>query len=181
MASIRIAGKVHDSIVDGPGLRYTLFVQGCPHHCEGCHNPETHPFDGGTETTTDLIIEDIKSNPLIKGLTFSGGEPMSHAEELVEIAGYAKSRGFNIWIYSGWTYEEIISGFVGNPYCEKLLSLCDVLVDGRFELPLKSLILKWRGSSNQRLIDLNETRKAGQIVVYKAQDTYSDITRARWG
>jgi len=166
MAPLRIANYIQDSIVDGPGLRFTLFVQGCPHLCEGCHNPETHDFAGGTEADTQELIKKILANPLTDGVTFSGGEPMAQAGPLCEIARAVREKNLNIWTYTGYTIEQLLSGDAGED-AKELLYLTDVLVDGRFELPKRTLNLPFRGSSNQRLIDVPATLSGGEIVLWK--------------
>ncbi len=163
---IRIAGIVHDSIVDGPGLRYVIFTQGCPHRCDGCHNPETHDFAGGKLTDTDKLYEDCVENPLTKGVTFSGGEPFCQAEALYELGTRFRERGYHLMSYSGWTYEELLKKSESEEYVGKLLSILDLLVDGRFELQNRSLMLTWRGSTNQRIIDVPASMAAGSAVIY---------------
>ena len=117
--TIRIAGTVGESIVDGPGFRYTLFVQGCPHGCPGCHNPQTHDFDGGQDIALDTLLHDMCRNPFIKGVTFSGGEPFCKAEPLYYLAVELKSRGKHLMAYSGYTFEELMQ--LSDPYVKKLL------------------------------------------------------------
>lgn len=163
MAFINIAGIVEDSIVDGIGYRYTIFVQGCPHHCKGCHNPKTHAFHTGKNVDTKVILADIKKNPLLDGVTFSGGEPFSQSTPLLQLAKEIKKIPLTLWIYTGYTYEELLAK--NKPDIKELLSLADVLVDGRFILSQRNLNLYFRGSTNQRLIDLNLTRKEGKIVL----------------
>lgn len=179
--TVRIAGYVLDSIVDGPGIRYTLFTQGCPHNCAGCHNPVTHAFDGGKEVPVAQILADIQKNSLLEGVTLSGGEPFMQAEKLIPIAAYAKERGLNLWIYSGWTYEQLLKMGERTPSVTALLSLCDVLVDGPFVLAERSLLLEWRGSRNQRLIDLNRTREQGAVVLYRRPSYLDGFEPPRWG
>ena len=159
---MRIAGMIQDSIVDGPGFRFTLFTQGCPHDCEGCHNPETHDFGGGSEMSTDEIIRKLLSNPLTDGITFSGGEPFEQAGDCAVIAKAARDNGLNVWAYSGYTFEELIKKAEKQPEVMDLLKLTDVLVDGRFILAQRSLSLKWRGSANQRILDVPKSLAAGQ-------------------
>lgn len=166
---MRIADFVQDSIVDGPGFRFTLFTQGCPHHCEGCHNPQTHDPDGGKEVSTDEIIRIMLSNPLTDGLTLSGGDPFFQPEDCAAVASAAKEHGLNVWTYSGWTFEQLMRD--ERPGVRELLELTDVLVDGPFVLALRSLSLKWRGSRNQRLIDVPKSLKSGETVLWeKASD-----------
>lgn len=161
---IRIAGTVQDSIVDGPGLRYVVFVQGCPHRCEGCHNPQTHDFSGGRVTTTQALFEEFAENPLTQGVTFSGGEPFCQAQALYELGSMIKPRGMHIMCYSGWTFEELREKARHEEYVGKLLGIVDILVDGRFELAKRSLTLPFRGSTNQRLIDVPKSLERGAAV-----------------
>lgn len=138
---LRIAGTVNDSIVDGPGIRFTIFTQGCPHHCEGCHNPQTHDFNGGEIVEADEIIEKIKKNPLLDGVTFSGGEPFCQAETLADIGKEIKSLGLNVITYTGYTFDEIYENRDKNHWNE-LLSVTDFLIDGKFILQQKGLEFK---------------------------------------
>lgn len=164
---IRIAGVEPESIVDGPGYRFSVFVQGCPHACPECHNPETHDFEGGREIDTQEIIAHLGKNPLVRGLTLSGGEPMLKAEALCEIAQAAKARGMNVWCYTGYTLEELNA--MNDPAQQRLLSLVDVLVDGPYVACQRSLDLLFCGSRNQRLIDMNKTRQTGSVALYDPQ------------
>ena len=147
---MRIHNTIHDSIVDGPGLRYVVFTQGCPHRCPGCHNPETHDPGGGREVPVEEIIADMLKNPLTDGLTLSGGEPFLQAEACAEIARAAREAGLNIWCYTGWTLEALQE----MPDAQVLLQEIDVLVDGAFVQEQRSWNTKWRGSENQRVIEL---------------------------
>jgi anaerobic ribonucleoside-triphosphate reductase activating protein len=159
---MRIAGLVQDSIVDGPGLRFTVFTQGCPHRCEGCHNPETHDPGGGKEIPVDEVIKQMRSNPLTDGVTLSGGEPFFQPADCAKIAEAAKKDGLNVWTYTGYTFEQLFN--LSDPEIKRLLSLTDVLVDGPFILSERSLSIKWRGSRNQRLIDAQKSLEAGYAV-----------------
>ena len=147
---IRIADIINDSIVDGPGLRLTVFVQGCPHKCRGCHNPGTHSLDGGKIMDTDEIAEIIKKNILLDGVTFSGGEPFLQSEALAKLAQDVKKMGLNVITYTGFLFEDLIKDKSKMP----LLLASDYIIDGRFEQDKKSLELNFRGSSNQRIIDV---------------------------
>ena len=160
---IRIAGTVNDSIVDGPGIRYTVFVQGCPHHCEGCHNPQTHSFDGGTLSDTDDIFSKISENPLLDGVTFSGGEPFCQAEELAELGKKVKSLGLNVITYTGYDFEYLYIHRNENGF-GKLLDVTDYLIDGRFILEQKDWNIKFRGSRNQRYLDCTKSMIEGRSV-----------------
>ena len=161
---IRIAGIVDDSIVDGPGFRLAVFTQGCPHHCPGCHNPETHDFNGGKTDTTEHIISVMKANPLLDGITLTGGDPFCQSAPCGEIAEAAKANGLNVWAYSGWTYEQLIRKADTEADVMRLLKSVDVLVDGPFILEKRTLELRFRGSKNQRLIDVQASLAEGRIV-----------------
>lgn len=163
---IRISGTVSESIVDGPGFRYTIFVQGCPHNCPGCHNPQTHDFDGGRIVDTDELFRECVDDPLNKGVTFSGGEPFSQAKELYELGKRFKERGYNLWCYTGWTMNELWKMAESEYYVGKLMSIIDVLVDGRFIEERKTLSLPFRGSENQRLIDMKMTMEENMVIEY---------------
>ena len=167
LGELRLAGGVRDSIVDGPGLRFAIFCQGCPHDCEGCHNPKTHDFEGGYMCPIQRIMDAIDANPLLAGVTFSGGEPMCQPEAFLTIAKECKKRGLNIMCYTGYTYEELLEMAKTQPAIGDLLSLLDYLVDGRFVLAERDLSLLFRGSRNQRYIDMNKTREAGEVVLVK--------------
>lgn len=160
---IRIAGVANDSIVDGPGIRLTVFTQGCPHHCPGCHNPQTHAFDGGREEDCGQILKMMEENPLLDGITLSGGEPFCQSEACIVLAEAAHAAGLNVWCYSGYTYEQLMSG---KQVWLELLKHVDVLVDGQFVLEKRTLECPWRGSSNQRLIDVKCSLAEGRIIEY---------------
>ena len=162
---MRVAGMIQDSIVDGPGLRFVVFAQGCRKNCEGCHNPESQSFTGGNEFSVDEIITEMYSNPLTDGLTLSGGEPFLQAGECSTLASAAKKRGLNVWVYSGYTLEELTAAAESDSAVGKLLGIADVLVDGRFILAERSLQLKWRGSRNQRVLDLPKSLASGEAVL----------------
>ena len=162
MSEIRIAGTVNDSIVDGDGIRFTIFTQGCPHNCMGCHNPQTHDFSGGKLVDINILLEKIKSNPLLDGVTFSGGEPFCQAHELAVLGEKIKSIGLNITTYTGYTFEELYTG--NNTHWNELLAVTDILIDGKFIQELKDWTIKFRGSSNQRYIDCPASLKAGKAI-----------------
>ena len=164
---IRLAGVEPESIVDGPGYRMTVFAQGCPHRCAGCHNPQTHDFSGGTLRDTGEIIALLGQNPLVRGVTLSGGEPMAQAAAMAEIAQAARERGMNVWCYTGYTLEALLEE--ADPDRMRLLRLCDVLVDGPFIARERSLELLYRGSGNQRLIDVPATLKSGEVRLFEPQ------------
>lgn len=161
---IRMAGVVSESIVDGPGIRFTLFVQGCPHKCEGCHNPQTHDFSGGKDDDTDAILERILENPLLDGVTFSGGEPFCQAKPLADLAMKIKAAGLDVISYSGYTIEYLIKHSNSENGYMELLNAIDYLIDGPFVLSLKSYEARFRGSTNQRIIDVKKTLEKGEAV-----------------
>ena len=156
--NMRIAGIVNDSIVDGPGLRLAIFAQGCPHHCPGCHNPESHDFAGGSDMDTEKIIARMDANPLLDGITLTGGEPFEQPDACRILADAAHARGLNVWAYSGYTFEQLCAV----PEKRRLLEACDVPVDGPFLLEERSLDLRFRGSKNQRVLKVAELLAGGE-------------------
>jgi len=159
---IRLFGTANDSIVDGPGIRYAVFVQGCPHKCKGCHNPGSHDFDGGYLRNVDELAAEIKKNPLLDGVTFSGGEPFCSAKELSYLADVL---GMDVFCYSGYLFEELVSGADEDNHWMELLSKITYLVDGKFEEDKKSYDLLFKGSSNQRIIDVKKSLETGTTVI----------------
>ena len=158
---IRFSGLVPESVVDGDGFRFAVFTQGCPHHCKGCHNPQTWDFSGGEFIDVDEIVARIKKNPLLSGVTFSGGEPFMQPEALTELAQKVHGMGLDVWSWSGFTIEQILS----DPKKKGLLDNIDVLVDGPFVLSERDLSLRFRGSRNQRVIDVKRSMESGQVVL----------------
>ena len=159
---LRIAGKVKESIVDGRGIRFVVFTQGCPHRCPDCHNPDTHSFEGGEVVLVDDLFEEIKDTKMISGVTFSGGEPFCQCEPLIYLAERIRAETkLNITAFSGYTFEELQSL---ESSAVQLLRLCDTLIDGRFEKAQKDLTLHYRGSRNQRVIDVPASLKEGRAV-----------------
>lgn len=151
---IRLAGIAYESLANGPGLRRVLFSQGCNHNCRGCFNEDTHDFNGGTLKNMDELIGDIINNPMLKGVTFSGGDPLEQADKFAYIAKELKEKGLNIWCYTGYTFEYIIENQSEHIGWSELLKYIDVLVDGPFEMDKKEDGLRFRGSKNQRIIDI---------------------------
>ena len=162
--NIRIAGVVNDSIVDGPGLRFSVFTQGCSHHCPGCHNPETHDPQGGHDEDTEALIAKMKKNPLLSGLTLTGGDPLEQSAPCLELAKAAHALGLNVWAYTGYTWEQLLDR--DDPDQMALLREVDVLVDGPFILAERSLELDYRGSKNQRLIDVPASLREICVVIW---------------
>lgn len=163
--TIRAAGVVRESIVDGPGIRFTLFVQGCPHRCKGCHNPETHDFSGGYETTTENIYNEFIKDPILQGITLSGGEPIEQVDLLLPLAKAVNDFGKNVVLFSGYTIEHLLEMGKSKPSIIELLEQCFLLIDGPFIESEKDLTLVFRGSRNQRLIDPRESIKQGKAVL----------------
>ena len=149
--TLRIAGIVKESVCDGPGIRMVIFVQGCLRRCDGCHNPHTHDPDGGTEISIDELLTMIVANPLLDGVTFSGGEPFLQADVLAELAKQCRFRGLSVMTYTGYLYEDIIAG---NATWQDLLCQTDILVDGPFIREQASQDIPFRGSANQRIFEL---------------------------
>ena len=162
---LNLSGIVTDSIVDGPGIRVSIFSQGCPHHCQGCHNPETWEFGIGTDLAVERVFDIVKSNPLCKGVTFSGGEPFAQADGFGRLAKLLKESGYEVASYTGFTFEQLLSGTPGQ---KELLSQLDVLIDGPFLLAEKSLELSFRGSANQRILDVQKSLAQGRAVLHTA-------------
>lgn len=156
-----LSGIVSDSIVDGPGIRTTIFSQGCPHHCPGCHNPETWAFGCGTKIPVEAVVDIVRQNPLCRGVTFSGGEPFAQPEAFAKLARLLKEKGYEVASYSGYTFEELLNGSDGQ---KELLRAIDILIDGRFVLAEKSLEIAFRGSRNQRILDVRKSLEAGRAV-----------------
>lgn len=157
---IRIAGLVTESFVDGDGIRFAIFMQGCQRNCAGCHNPETHALDGGQLIDTQEIISEIKKNPLLDGITLTGGEPFLQIDAANELATAAKKLRLNVWCYTGFIFENLPDD------ADKLLKNIDVLIDGEFIESQRDLELQFRGSYNQRIIDIKKTRALNKIVLW---------------
>lgn len=159
---IRLAAELQtDSIVDGEGIRTVVWTQGCPHDCKGCHNPSTHDFDGGALVDVSLIVDEIKALKGQDGITLSGGDPVCQSEACIELCKAAHEVGMNVWCYTGFTYEAMLK----NPKYKALLENVDVLVDGKFILEEKSYDLYFRGSRNQRIIDVAKSLASGEVVL----------------
>lgn len=158
---LNLSGIVQDSIVDGPGIRTAIFCQGCPHHCPGCHNPETWDFGCGTDVPVEDLVDVVRSNPLCRGVTFSGGEPFAQAAGFAKLAQLLKERGYEVASYSGYTFEELLNGSDDQ---KELLASIDILIDGPFLLAQKSLEVPFRGSRNQRILDVKKSLAESRAV-----------------
>lgn len=160
MSKLRLSGIINESIVDGPGLRFVIFAQGCPHHCDGCHNPQTFDPKGGYEEEIDKILQKIKSNPLLQGVTFSGGEPFMQAKSFSLLAKKIHEMNLNVMSYTGYLFEDLLK----KPDFKELLQNVDILVDGPFIKEKKNLMLKFKGSENQRIIDIKKSFKENKVI-----------------
>ena len=167
---ISLSGVTGDSIVDGPGLRLTIFTQGCLHHCPGCHNPQTHDPEGGSWADTEDILAAAAENPLLDGITLSGGDPFLQPVPCLALAEGAHKIGLNVWTYTGYTWEALLE----ENDAEKLALLkeTDVLVDGPFLLAERSLELRFCGSRNQRLIDVKKSLAEDKVVLWEEPSYY---------
>ncbi len=148
------------------GIRYVVFTQGCPHKCKGCHNPQTHDYNGGKIAKIDDIVNDINKNPLLKGVTISGGEPFEQAKEVCSLLSKLDKK-LTVMVYTGYTYEYLLKNSNDDNCYKKLLSMTDILIDGRFILELKDLNLDFRGSSNQRAINCKKSLKENKIILHE--------------
>ena len=165
---IRLAAPLQpDSIVDGEGIRTVIWTQGCKHNCKDCHNPGTHDFTGGFETSVETLKQQILDLKNQDGITLSGGDPLFQSKACAEIANFCKMNKLNVWCYTGFTFEELLEKSENDKDVEKLLKNVDVLIDGKFEIENKNLNLKFRGSSNQRVLDLHESLKEKKPIEIK--------------
>ena len=156
---------IHDSIVDGEGFRSVIFFAGCPHRCEGCHNPQSWNMDNGIDMTREHIIGDIINNELTN-VTLSGGEPFLQSIAVAELAKVFKKEGKDIWCYTGYLFEDLLA----TPQHHELLFQIDVLVDGKFDLNKRDLSLLYKGSDNQRVIDVQKSLQTGMTVLKSSRN-----------
>ncbi len=161
---IRLAGIAQQSLVNGKGLRKVYFSQGCSHHCKNCFNPETWPFVGGQEFNMDDLIQKLSNETYLDGVTFSGGDPFQQADKFAYMAVKINKMGFNIWCYTGYTFEELLELSKTDKNIETMLHNINVIVDGKFIQELYDEHLKFRGSSNQRIIDVQKSLKTNSII-----------------
>ncbi len=169
---IRLAGPIQsDSIVDGEGIRTVIWTQGCIHNCYGCHNPETHSFEAGTLVDTDDVIKILDNLKGQDGITLSGGDPMCQVDACLVIARHAKKIGLNVWCYTGYTFEQLLKMSETKSSILELLQNIDMLVDGKFILEEKSLEVQFRGSKNQRIIDVQKSLEEHRAVINPKYDT----------
>ena len=161
---LRIAGSISESVVDGPGYRFVVFAQGCRHACPGCHNPHTWDPAGGTSVRAEELLEQIKAARMLKGITITGGEPFLQPAPLAWLAREAKKLGLDVVTYSGYTWEDLLAMSQKKKDVKELLLGSDYLVDGPFILAEKDLEIPFRGSSNQRILDVPQSLQAGRPV-----------------
>lgn len=180
---IRLAADLQtDSIVDGEGIRTVLWTQGCKHNCPGCHNPETHSFEKGVLVDTEDLKKEILAIKNQDGITLSGGDPMFQPEASLDIAKFCQENGLNVWCYTGFTFEELLKAAKTNTTVKELLENIDVLVDGKFVLEEKSLNLYFKGSKNQRVLDMKESLKQEkpiEIEKYKGIRTFEPYNNTK--
>lgn len=167
MSKLRVAGIVPESVVDGPGIRYVIFTQGCRHNCRGCQNPQTHDFEGGYPVDTDDLFNEMMVDPLIKGVTLSGGDPFEQPAPLAELAAKVHAAGRDVIAYTGYTYEQLLTKGAEEPTIMALLRHTDILIDGPFVKEQLDLELKFRGSTNQRVIDVPKSLASGEVVTFE--------------
>ncbi len=181
---IRLASPIqYDSIVDGEGIRAVMWAQGCPHNCLGCHNPETHDFNGGFEVDTSEIIKELQQNLRYQdGITLSGGDPFMQPKAVSEIAKAAIELNKNVWAYTGFTFEQLLEMGKKNKYIIEILNNIDVLVDGKFMLAERSMDLYYKGSRNQRIIDVRKSLNNGKVILiskYANEKKYENIIQKK--
>ncbi|MDM8337050.1 anaerobic ribonucleoside-triphosphate reductase activating protein [Mediterranea massiliensis] len=164
---LSILNILEDTTVDGPGFRTAIYAAGCPNGCPGCHNPESWDINRGQWMSTDEILQKVLADDFAD-VTFSGGDPMYQPEGFAELASAIKRKSRkNIWCYTGYTFEKLLK----NPRQAQLLEYIDVLVDGRYRQELRDEDLQFRGSSNQRLIDVQASLKSGKTTLYRSTST----------
>ncbi|MEE3343003.1 MAG: anaerobic ribonucleoside-triphosphate reductase activating protein [Bacilli bacterium] len=168
-----------DSIVDGEGIRGVIWTQGCPHHCLGCHNPETHDMKGGILVDVDDLKDEIDKLEGHDGITFSGGDPMVQADVCCELARYCHQKGFSVWCYTGYTFEELLKLSKAKKKILEFLKEIDVLIDGKFILSEKSFDVIFRGSKNQRIINVSKSLKTGKTVTFRKFDKKEKNNKGR--
>lgn len=163
---LNIGGIEPESIVDGPGFRYTVFVQGCHSRCPGCHNPQLQDFSGGRKTPIGELLHDIKANPLLDGLTLSGGDPFTQAASCAALAESVRALGLSVITFTGYLWEDLLDA--GREDWLRLIEASDIIVDGPFIMALRDIDLHFRGSANQRLIDVRRSLAAGRSMIFPA-------------
>ena len=163
---IRINNYINESYVDGPGIRFSVFTQGCPHHCKGCHNPQTHDFYQGKEIETDELVQKMLKNPLLDGITLSGGEPFLQVDACLDLLKKLLQANptYDVIAYTGYLMEDLLKRSQTEKNLKELLSLIDYVIDGPFILELRDLDLDFMGSKNQRIIDSKQSILENKII-----------------
>ena len=163
---IRINHYINESYVDGPGIRFSVFTQGCPHHCKGCHNPQTHDFSLGKEIETDILVQKMLKNPLLEGITLSGGEPFCQVEACLDLLKklHAANPSYDVIVYTGYLMEDLLKKSQKDSTLYEFLTYIDYVIDGPFVLELRDLDLDFRGSKNQRIIDAKQSVKQNKVI-----------------
>ena len=178
---IRLASDIQsDSVVDGTGIRAVVWTQGCSHNCPGCHNPGTHDFKGGFEVDVDEVNEVISELEFQNGVTFSGGDPFFQPEACAKIAKHIQSLGMNVWCYTGFLFEDLLKASAKKKAIMDFLSNIDILVDGPFVISKRSYSAKFRGSSNQRIIDVKKSLEEGTVVLALQDEEEQDTNFGRY-
>lgn len=162
--TLRLAGVIRESIVDGPGIRFVVFTQGCPHHCPGCHNPDTHDPNGGYDSEIDRLVVEFQKNPLLKGITLSGGDPFAQAKGCAALAKRIHALHKDVVCFTGYTFERLLDGADDRNGWRELLEQTDLLIDGPFLLAEKTMMLPFRGSKNQRILDAKASLQKGEAI-----------------
>ena len=178
---IRLASDIQpDSVVDGTGIRAVVWTQGCSHNCPGCHNPGTHDFKGGFEVDVEEVNEVISELEFQDGITFSGGDPFFQPEACAKIAKHIQSLGMNVWCYTGFLFEDLLKASAKKKAIMDFLSNIDILVDGPFVISKRSYSAKFRGSSNQRIIDVKKSLEEGTVVLALQDEEEQDTNFGRY-
>ncbi|AIV03439.1 anaerobic ribonucleoside-triphosphate reductase activating protein [Candidatus Malacoplasma girerdii] len=167
---IRLAGIAENSLVNGPGLRKVFFSQGCRHHCKNCFNPTTWTFDAGKMVDMDQLISQVKNETFLDGVTFSGGDPFQQPEAFAYLGKEIHKLGINIWIYTGYSWEQLMILAKKFPSIQTMIENCDAIVDGRYMEEYMDDYLKYRGSANQRIINVPESLKQNKLVLHHFDD-----------
>ena len=177
--SLAVSHIQKDSIVDGEGIRSVIWTQGCPHHCPGCHNPETHNINNGEIVDVKDVMKEIDALEGQDGVTFSGGDPMMQPAQCAVLAEYCHINGFNVWCYTGYMFEELLELSKVKPAIMDFLKQIDVLIDGKFVLSKKSFDVVFRGSKNQRIIDVKKSLELGETILLTKYDLFNEKKSGR--
>jgi anaerobic ribonucleoside-triphosphate reductase activating protein len=180
VSELRVNGIVEESVVDGPGLRFTVFTQGCPHHCPGCHNPETHDPCGGHTVSTEKLLAQIQENPLLAGVTFSGGEPFLQAAILADLGSRVRALDKTVVVYTGYTLEQLHGRAKEHDSVNALLEQADLLIDGPYVEALRDLEILHRGSANQRILTRRDILSIRKDLLSIQTGSLRDCTSRAW-